>query len=386
MPAVVQLQTEAVSNSVRSMAFTFSEEHAALRAAVAEFLADHSDEAAVRALAETGRGMDPKVWRALAEQLGAVGLAVPEEYGGSGAGPVELAVVAEQLGRALFCGPYLSSAVFASTLLVELADDTANRDLLPALAGGERTATVALDEGAGDWDPANLATRADQGTDGWTVSGEKRYVLDGAHADTLLVVTQGARVFTVDRTAPGVTTTPLATLDGTRKLADVSLNAAPARPLAPEGDHPRAVRRALDTTAVMLAAEQAGGARAALDMAVEYAKQRYQFGRPIGSFQAVKHMCAELLVDVESAYSAAYYAAWALADSADNAVEAVSLAGAFCSDAFVRAASDNIQIHGGIGFTWEHPAHLYLRRARGGARLLGSANTHRERYLREVTA
>ncbi|GAA5148061.1 acyl-CoA dehydrogenase family protein [Pseudonocardia eucalypti] len=368
------------------MAFTFSEEHAALRAAVAEFLADHSDEAAVRALAETGRGMDPKVWRALAEQLGAVGLAVPEQYGGSGAGPVELAVVAEQLGRALFCGPYLSSAVFASTLLVELADDSANRDLLPALAGGERTATVALDEGTGDWDPASSSTAAERGADGWTVSGEKRYVLDGAHADTLLVVTQGARVFAVDRTAPGVTTTPLATLDGTRKLADVSLRNAPARPLAPDGDHGRAVRRALDTTAVMLAAEQAGGARAALDMAVEYAKQRYQFGRPIGSFQAVKHMCAELLVDVESAYSAAYYAAWALADSADNAEEATSLAAAFCSDAFVRAASDNIQIHGGIGFTWEHPAHLYLRRARGGARLLGSANTHRERYLREVTA
>ena len=386
MPAVVQLQTEAVSNSVRSMAFTFSEEHAALRAAVAEFLADHSDEAAVRAHAETGRGMDPKVWRALAEQLGAVGLAVPEQYGGSGAGPVELAVVAEQLGRALFCGPYLSSAVFASTLLVELADDAANQDLLPALAGGERTATVALDEGAGDWDPASSSTAAERGADGWTVTGKKRYVLDGAHADTLLVVTRGARVFTVDRTAPGVTTTPLATLDGTRKLADISLRNAPARPLAPHSDHGRAVRRALDTTAVMLAAEQAGGARAALDMAVEYAKQRYQFGRPIGSFQAVKHMCAELLVDVESAYSAAYYAAWALADGADNAGEAVSLAAAFCSDAFVRAASDNIQIHGGIGFTWEHPAHLYLRRARGGARLLGSANTHRERYLREVTA
>lgn len=363
------------------MVFTFTAEQTALRDAVTAFTAEHSDEAAVRAASDTALGYDPAVWRALAEQLDVVGLAVPVRHGGSGASPVELALVCEQLGAALFCGPYLSSAVLATTLLADLDDsapDAATAALLGALARGERTATVALDEGTGTWDPAAVATAATPGADGWTLSGTKRYVLDGESADTLLVITTGPQVFAVDPGAPGVTVTGLRTLDRTRRQADLTFTEAPARPLA--GDAAAALRHTLDVGAAMLAAEQAGAARRVLDMAVDYAKQRYQFGRAIGSFQSIKHLCADLLVDVESAYSAAYHAAWALADD-EPATGSVALAAAFCAETFVRAADDNIQIHGGIGFTWEHPAHLYLRRARTDAQLFGDPATFRERYL-----
>lgn len=370
------------------MTFTFSTEQHALREAVAAFAADNSDEQAVRALAESEGGVDPAVWRTLAEQLDVVGLIVPERYGGSGAGPIELAIVSEELGKALFCGPYLSSAVLASTLLSELDDDAVNAELLPPMARGDRVATVAWDEGDGSWSTTQLTTRATRSGDGWTVTGAKGFVLDGESADTLLVVTDGPRVFAVDSSAPGVSITPLRTLDSTRKQADIAFADAPARPVGDDADAATALRRTLDVGAVMLAAEQAGGARHALDMAVGYAKERYQFGRAIGSFQAIKHMCADLLVETESAYSAAYYAAWALAEQAgqDGLSESVCLAQAFCSDAFGKVAADNIQIHGGIGFTWEHPAHLYLRRARTDAQLLGDPSRYRERYIADVAA
>jgi len=366
--------------------FAFTAEQLALRDAVAAFTKSNSDEATVRAQGETDRGFDAGVWRSLAEQLDGTGLVVPERYGGSGAGPVELAIVCEQLGRSLYGGPYLSSAVLATTLLVALGDDAANAELLPPLARGERTATVALDEGDGSGDPATLATIATQTSAGWTVSGTKRFVLDGASADSLLIVAEGPRVFVVDAAAAGVTINALPTLDRTRKQADVVLAEAPARLLA--GDAGAALRRTLQTAVVMLAAEQAGGARRVLEMAVGYAQQRFQFGRAIGSFQAIKHMCADLLLEVESAHSAAYYAAWALTGETDDAdvAEPVALAAAFCSDAYVKAATDNIQIHGGIGFTWDHPAHLYLRRARTDAQLFGNANRFREQYLAAVAS
>ena len=364
------------------MTFTFSEEQQALRRAVAAFAADHSDEPTVRRLAETERGYDPATWRLLAEQVGVPGLLVPEHHGGGGGGPVELAVAAEELGKRLFCGPFLSSAVLATGLLAALDDGGENAALLAAMAGGDHVATVALDEGAGTWDPQAVATTAAEAGDGWTVTGTKRYVLDGASAGTFLVVASGPRVLAVAADAPGVTVTPLRTLDRTRRQADVGFAAAPARLLA--GDAAAALASMRDLAAVMLAAEQAGAARTVLDMAVSYAKQRYQFGRAIGSFQAVKHMCADLLVEVESAYSAAYYAAWALADGSADARESVALAAAFCADAFAKVAADNVQIHGGIGFTWEHPAHLYLRRARSGTALLGSPDAFREQYLTAV--
>ena len=276
--------------------------------------------------------------------------------------------------------------MLATKLLVELGEDAAGR-YLPALTAGRRTATVALDEGTGTWDSSTVDTTAERAPDtehGWTITGSKKYVLDGANADTLLAVTRGPRVFAVDAGAPGMTVTPLKTLDTTRKQTAVTFSGTPARPLSDDPDETgRALRAALDTTAVMLAAEQVGGARAALDMAVDYARQRFQFGRAIGSFQAVKHKCADLFVEVESAYSAAYHAAWSLAEH-DEAPAEAALAQAFCSEVFSRASAENIQIHGGIGFTWEHPPHLYLRRARSSEQLLGAPAQHRERYLTHV--
>lgn len=352
------------------VSFDITEEQAALRAAVRDLLDDHA-------------GADPAaVWTLLAEQLGVVGLAVPERHGGAGAGPVELAIVAEELGRRLYGGPFLSSAVLAATLLTELADGPA-AEHLPDLASGRRIGTVAV-AGDGGWDASGAGVRALGNGTGWTLSGLRRWVTDGAAADLLLVVAEGPRVFAVDPGAPGTAVTPLETLDHSRPLADVAFDRSPAVLLADGADAARAVARTLRTAEVVLAAEQAGGARAALDMAVAYAGDRVQFGRAIGSFQAVKHMCADLLVDVESAYSAAHHAAWSLAEERPDAAAVAAMAQAFCADAFVRAAGDNIQIHGGIGFTWEHPAHRYLRRARSSAALFGAPALHRERYLATI--
>ncbi|MEV0703326.1 acyl-CoA dehydrogenase family protein [Saccharopolyspora sp. NPDC050389] len=348
------------------MTFDFTDEQRALRQAVRELLDDHGSEPAVRATAASATGVDPDLWKLLAGQLGLAGLVVPERYGGAGAGPVELAIVLEEMGKKLFCGPYLSSSVLAATLLTELSC----AEFLPDLASGQRTATVVF---------AQRSIAA-----GERLSGEQRFVLDGATADLLLVVTDGPRVFAVDPAADGVSIQPMSTLDGTRRLAAIALDDVPARLVGDPDITAAAVAWTLRTGEIMLAAEQAGGARAVLDMAVEYARTRFQFGRAIGSFQAIKHMCADLLVEVESAYSTAYAAAWALAERSPEATALAAMAQAFCSDAFLRVAADNIQIHGGIGFTWEHPAHLYLRRARSSAQLLGDAETHRERYLSAI--
>lgn len=348
------------------MTFDFTDEQLALRQAVRELLDDRSTEAAVRETAASDTGVDPKLWELLAE-LGLTGLVVPERYGGSGAGPVELAIVLEEMGKKLFCGPYLSSSVLAATLLTELADPAACAEFLPGLASGQRTATVVFAESI----PA-----------GERLSGEQSFVLDAATADLLLVVTAGPRVFAVDPAAASIR--QLTTLDSTRRLAAITLDDAPARPIGNSDDTAATVAWARRTGEIMLAAEQVGGARAALDMAVAYARTRFQFGRAIGSFQAIKHMCADLLVEVESAYSVAYAATWALAERSPEVAALAGMAQAFCSDAFAKVAADNIQIHGGIGFTWEHPAHLYLRRARSSAQLLGDAATHRERYLTAI--
>ncbi|MBE9374610.1 acyl-CoA/acyl-ACP dehydrogenase [Saccharopolyspora sp. HNM0983] len=360
------------------MLFEFTEEQRALRSAVRELLADHADEQRVRSTAAGELGHDPQLWKLLAEQLGVTGLAVPERSGGAGAGPVELAVVQEEFGRALFCGPYLGSSVLAATLLDALGDETGH---LTEIAAGHRIAAVALAEDTAGWDVPRLGATATEDGGTWRVSGAKRFVLDAACADVLLVVTRGPRVFAVDPADRGVTVQPLQVFDPTRRQADVRFDRATAQPVGDPDRSAAALDRALRTAEVMLAAEQAGGARAALDMAVDYARTRFQFGRAIGSFQAVKHLCADLLVEVESAHSAAFAAAWALAEDAPQIDEHTALAQAFCSEAFEKAAADNIQIHGGIGFTWEHPAHLYLRRARTGTRLFGSPDQHRERYL-----
>ncbi|WP_406163611.1 acyl-CoA dehydrogenase family protein [Streptomyces canus] len=366
------------------MDLTFSEEQNELRKVVRSFLAKHSDEAAVRRLAADPQGHDPVVWRRMAGELGLQGLAVPEEYGGSGFGYVDLGIVFEEAGRALLGGPYFATVALAAEALLRCADEQARHELLPGIASGETVATLALTEDVGRWDEQGIGlTAVRDETGAWQLTGVKTYVPDGHLADLLLVAARapsGISLLAVETAqTPGLTRTPLPTLDQTRKQARIEFRDTPARLLGPEGTAWPALARTLATAAVLLAAEQVGGAAATLDAAVEYAKIREQYGRPIGSFQGIKHKCADMLMEIESARSAAYGGLWAL-DAGDETEIAIAaaLAQAFCSEAFTKVAADNIQVHGGIGFTWEHPAHLYLKRAKSSEVLLGTPSYHRE--------
>ena len=361
--------------------FVFTREQQELRRTVRRFLADKSPPEQVRRLMDTEDGYDPGVWSQLAGQLGLVGLAVPAEHGGSGCGPVEQLIVCEEMGRVLLCAPYLSTAVLAGSALLASADRAAQADLLPGIVAGSLVATLAVPEDDGTWSTSALHTRARVQGRRWLVTGQKKFVLDGASAGLILVAAQapaGPSLFAVDGAAPGLARRPLQTLDMTRKQAVIDFDDVPARLVGVAGAAAAIVDHAVLLGSIMLAAEQVGGAQRCLDMSVDYAKFRYQFGRPIGSFQAIKHKCADMLLEVESARSAAYYAAWAAADGGSDLPLVASLAKAYCSEAYSRAAAENIQIHGGIGFTWEHDAHLYYRRAKSAEAMLGTPAEHRD--------
>lgn len=369
------------------MNFAFSDEQEELRKGVRRFLDDKSPETEVRRLMETTEGYDTAVWKQMAEQLGLQGLAIPEEFGGSGYSYVELIVVLEEMGRALLCAPYFSSVALAANLLLSAGDDGAKKDYLPGIAAGTTIATVALAEASGRWDEEGVTLKASGSGDSWTLTGEKLYVLDGHIADLILVAARsaaGVSVFAVDKGAAGFTATPLTTMDLTRKQAKLTFESAPARLVGTDGGGWASISKMLDLAAVALAAEQVGGAQKVLEMAVEYAKVRVQFGRPIGSFQAIKHKCADMLLEVESAKSAAYYAGWAAAEDNDELPVVASLAKSYCSEAYFHATAENIQIHGGIGFTWEHPAHLYFKRAKSSELLFGDPTYHRELLAQRI--
>ncbi|QKS01519.1 acyl-CoA/acyl-ACP dehydrogenase [Sphingomonas sp. CL5.1] len=342
------------------MAELTAEERGALLDSVRRLLADRCAESDVRRVMDSDSGFDRALWRALAD-LGVVGLTVPEEHGGAGLGPVELELVMEAAGAALLPAPLLSTAV-AATLL--------DGERLASLAGGYSIAAVAF-AGSRDW-----TGRGDVHVEGDRLAGTARFVPDAAIADTILVTLDDA-VFAVAR--EHATITPLPVFDRTRRMADVTFHGPATR----IGDGTR-IATAHATALVALAGEQAGGARRIMDMAVDYARERHQFGRAIGSFQAVKHMAADLLLEAESATSAARDAARQLAQGAATQDAAIALAAFACGDAYVRCARDAIQMHGGIAFTWEHPAHLYLRRARSGAQLYGDGNHWREQYVRAL--
>ena len=369
------------------MNFAFSEEQEELRRSVRRFLDDKSPESEVRRLMETPEGYDPAVWRQMGEQLGLQGLAVPEEYGGSGYTYVELVVVFEEMGRALLPAPYFSTVALAANALLSSGDDGAKKEYLPGIASGETIATLAFTEESGRWDEQGITMPATKSGDGYSLSGTKMFVLDGHTADLVLVAARtdaGVSLFAVDAAASGLTRTPLNTMDQTRKQARLEFSDTPAKLVGTEGQGWATLSKTLDLAAVALAAEQVGGAQRCLDMSVEYAKVRVQFGRPIGSFQAIKHKCADMLLEVESAKSAAYYAGWAAAEDNDELPVVASLAKAYCSDAYFHAAAENIQIHGGIGFTWEHPAHLYFKRAKSSELLLGDPTYHRELLAQRI--
>jgi alkylation response protein AidB-like acyl-CoA dehydrogenase len=375
----------------RAMNLGVSAERRELREAVRRFLAERAPLARVRELMETADGTDPDVWRQASVQLGLPGIAVPEEYGGAGFSFAEQAIVLEELGAALFTGPYLASAVLAATALLASDDEEAKKDLLPGIAAGETVATLAFTEDDGSWDPASIRLPATKSTatnsNGWRLDGHKSFVLDGHAADLILTIAAteaGLSLFAVDAVASGLTRRALPTLDQTRKLARLEFSAAPARLIGRPGAARAMLDRTLDVTAVALAAEQLGGAQRALDMAVAYAKVREQFGRPIGSFQVIKHRCADLLLEVEPLRSAVGYAAAAVAAGSPEVPVLASLVKAYASEVYSHVAGENIQIHGGIGFTWEHDAHLYLKRAKASELFLGDGSYHRERLAGRI--
>lgn len=353
-----------------------------LRATVRRFLADTSPSEQVRRWMESEAGYDPVVWRRMAAELGLHGVALPERYGGSGGGPVELGIVLEESGRMLLPSPFFATVALAGQALAASGDDAAMARWLPGIADGSLTATLALAEEIGGWRLADVTTEAVRTPAGWVVSGRKMFVIDGDTADLLLVVARtgtGPGLFAVAADAPHVTRTRLATLDPTRRMARVDLDAAPAQPVGPESDASAYLHTVRDLAVVALAHEQVGGAQACLDAAVRHAKTRVQFDRPIGSFQAIKHKCADLLIELESARSAAYYAASVAANGPADLPVAAALAATSASVAFTHAAKENIQIHGGIGYTWEHDAHLYLRRAKTSEHLFGGPALFRSR-------
>jgi acyl-CoA dehydrogenase len=368
--------------------FAVSEEQRALRSAVADLMARHSSEAQVRTQMATDTGFDPIVWRELAG-MGLTGLLIEQKHGGAGAGPVEMGIAMEEMGRTLLVSPFLSTAVLVPGLLTEAGDAAECDSVLPRIAAGDLIATAAFAEDGSARLPATLATSAELVGGTWHLTGNKHFVFDGLSAQLIYVLAAtdtGAAVFAVDAGAAGLTVAPLTTVDPTRKQCRLQFVDTPARLIGRPGTGAEVFDAALDHAALALVSEQAGGARRAIEMATEYAKTRYQFGRAIGSFQAVKHMCADMLLEAESAVSAARFVAAAFADQTASRVANLALAQAYCSDAFVFVAATNIQVHGGIGFTWEHPAHLYLRRARSDAQLLGGPSWHRERYLQQIGA
>ena len=369
------------------MNFAFSEEQEELRKSVRRFLEQKSPETEVRRLMETTEGYDAAVWEQMANQLGLQGLAIPEEFGGSGYGFVELIVVLEEMGRSLLCAPYFSTVALAANALLSSGDDAAKKEYLPGIASGEVIATVALTEDSGKWDESGITLAATKSGDGYTLTGSKNFVLDGHTANLILVAAKtgaGTSLFAVQGDASGLTRTALSTMDQTRKQAKLEFANTPAKLVGAEGEGWAVLAKTLDLAAVALAAEQVGGAQKVLEMSVEYAKVRVQFGRPIGSFQAIKHKCADMLLEVESAKSAAYYAGWAAAEDSDELPVVASLAKAYCSDAYFHATAENIQIHGGIGFTWEHPAHLYFKRAKSSELYLGDPTYHRELLAQRI--
>ena len=363
------------------MNFAFTEEQDELRSTIRAFMEAKSSEEAVREQMETDTGYDADVWKQMAEQMGLQGLHIPEEYGGSGFGYVELGIVLEEMGRALLCAPFFSSVVLAANTLIHSGDDAAKAAHLPGIAAGTTIATLAFTEPSGRWDESGITMEATASGDGYTLTGTKSYVLDGHTADLIIVAARtsaGVSLFAVDGGAAGLERTALATMDQTRKQARLEFSSTPATLIGADGAGWQVLETVLDLAAVGLAAEQVGGAQLVLEMAVQYAKDRVQFGRPIGSFQAIKHKCADMLLEVESAKSAAYYGLWCASEMNEELPSVASLAKAYCSEAYFHATAENIQIHGGIGFTWEHPAHLYFKRAKSSELLFGDPTYHRE--------
>lgn len=376
------------------MKFNFSDEQEEFRSGLRRFLDDKSPSSAVRRLMEADDGYDRDVWRSLSRDLGLTAIHTPEAYGGQGFGISELCIVCEEMGRALLCAPFFASTVLATTAILKAGAEDQKRALLPSLVGGETIATLAVAEDTGQWNVGSIATTASRAGEGYRLTGTKSFVLDGRIADQFIVVarepnstgTEGVSFFTVAHDAPGLAYHPLQTMDMTRKLVRVTFTDVPAEILGAEGAGAQALGETLDIAAICLANEMVGGAARLLESAIEYAKLRYQFGRPIASFQSLKHKAADMLLDVELAKSAAYYAAAAADEGIESLPAIASLAKAAAGDAYMQTAVHTVQIHGGIGFTWDNDTHLWFKRAKSSQVFLGTATDHRERFMQQQVA
>jgi alkylation response protein AidB-like acyl-CoA dehydrogenase len=364
--------------------FSFSPDQQLLKNSARAFLHEHVKPAHVRALWDDPRGESDTLWKEMA-QLGWLGLALPEDAGGSALGLVETSILQEELGRAACPSPYLPT-VLAATAIDRFGSTAQKSRWLPAVAGGGARATVALMERELDWAPSATRTRAEERGGKVVLTGVKQFVPWAHVADVVLVpAVAGASlaVFAVETSAPGVTITPLTSMDPGLRLSTVTLDGAT---VAAEARLPSAgtLDFLLQRGAIGAAAEMLGAARRCLDMAVDYAKVREQFGQPIGSFQAIRHKCAEMLLDVENSHAAVYYASWSLEHGADDGPLAASVAKAYVSEASRKVCGDAIQVHGGIGFTWEYDLHLYFKRAKALEPMYGDADYHRELIVRRV--
>jgi alkylation response protein AidB-like acyl-CoA dehydrogenase len=368
------------------MRFGFTDEQEQFRAVLRRFLKDKSPATEVRRLMETEEGCDREVWRQLSRELGLTGIHIPESYGGQGFGAVELGIALEEMGRALLCAPYFASTVLAATAILNAGTEDQKRALLPDIASGETIATLAIAEDAGLWTGDGVAMTATPAKGKFRLDGVKSFVLDGHSADLIVVLArapgsrgdEGLTLFTVAGDAKGLTRRRLETIDATRKLARIEFKAVDAAPLGEAGKAAAPVARTLDLAAVALASEMVGGAEKLRQQAMDYAQMRMQFGRPIASFQSLKHKAADMLVDVELAKSAAYYAAEAAAEDDPELPAIASLAKARASEAYMQTAIHAIQIHGGIGFTWDNDTHLWFKRAKSSEVFLGDPAYHRE--------
>lgn len=377
------------------MDFAFNEEQNELRSMAESFLEEYSSSKKVREAMLSERGYDTEVWNKIGSELCWTSVLAPEAYGGLGLSWVEVVALMEKMGESLLCSPFFSTVCLAGSLIQLAGSETQKQEYLSKIAQGELTATLAYTEANGHWDASGIEVIARKDGADYVLQGKKRYVLDGNSAQLLIVAARregsrcedGVSLFLVPANASGVHRKALATMDQTRPQAEIEFErvCVPAAALlGAEGAGWSALNKALQLAAIALSAEQVGGAQKCLDLSVSYAKERIQFGRPIGSFQAIKHKCADMMVRVESARSGVYYAACVAAEDGAELASAASLAKAAASDAYFQNAADAIQIHGGVGFTWEYDVHLYFKRAKSSETLLGDAAYHRELVAKQI--
>lgn len=380
------------------MDFVFTEEQQMIRDTAEAFLAEVSTSDAVRKAMVSEQGFDPALWQRICGEMYWQAIHIPEQFGGMGLGYVELVAMMEQMGRYLLCAPFFSTVALGANALLIAGNDDQKSEYLPALCEGKLTATLAFAGARGGRDAEAVSACYRPQDDGFLLNGDYAFVVDGATADLLILAARaegsdGISLFAVKADSEGIQRQAQPMLDQTRKMATLSLKDVPVPASAlmgTEGEAWPVLDKILDLATIALAAEQMGGSQQLLDMSVAYSKERVQFNRPIASFQAIKHKAADMMLRVEAARSAAYYAA-CVADEAlhgealaDELPEAASIVKAYCSDAYFKNAGEALQIHGGVGFTWEYDVHLYFKRAKSSEHSLGNANFHRERLARLI--